>query len=90
MNNRDLKEARLIRKLPDIFGRNASVPRELIGATIVQIGTPSDCRLVEGGGLVIDYRPRASDSVRRIIIASNDTAMWVEANFLVTRECPGS
>lgn len=76
----------LVQKLPDIFGRNHSVPEGLVGAIIVKIGTLSDSRLVEGGGLVIDYRPVASHAVHRIVIGSNDVAMWVEADFPLAQE----
>jgi hypothetical protein len=83
-----LKTANLIPKLPDIFWRNESIPEGIVG--VVQFVTLSDSRLVEGEGLVIDYRPSSSDAVRRVVIGSNDTAMWVEADFPLTQKCEGS
>ncbi len=55
-----------------------SFPRDILGATLVQIGTPEDANLLEGGGLVIDYRPNGSDSVRRLVVAFNELGAWVE------------
>jgi hypothetical protein len=53
------------------------IPAELCGAKILRIGGASDCRMFEGGGLLIDYEtPRG---VRRIALAFNECGMWVES-----------
>lgn len=84
-NSDCLRQAAVIQKLPDLFGRNVSLPVGLPGATIIQIGTPSDASLVEGGGLVIDYQP-ITGAQRRVVFGGNDTAMWVVEDFAITPE----
>ncbi len=77
----ELRTARVQRRLPHIFGRNEPLPDGIEGAHIVRIGALKNSRLVEGGGLVIDYQPAGHDSVRRVILAFDGTAMWTEAIF---------
>lgn len=72
------EEQELIALLPDVFGRHDDFPADLIGATIVQMGTIPE-RKAEGGGLVIDYRPNGGESVRRALFAFNELGMWVES-----------
>ena len=79
MSHQKLRDAPVIRKLPHRFGRNKPVPKDLEGATIVQVGTLRDSSLVEGGGLVIDYRPAGAERTRRAILAFDETAMWLES-----------
>ncbi len=74
-----LQSAKTVNMLPHVFRRNAPVPSSLVGATIVGIGTFADAGLVEGGGLVIDYRPADSVDTKRLVLGFNDEAMWVEA-----------
>jgi hypothetical protein len=81
MSRDKLLTARLIKWLPHIGGRNEALPDGIEGATIVRIGTPKDASLVEGGGLVIDYRPAGSAAVRRAVLAFDETAMWSAAYF---------
>jgi hypothetical protein len=64
------------------------VPADLIGATIVQIGTiPHDGPLVEGGGLVIDFIRYSEKETRRIVLEFNECAMWVVYEGR-PKECP--
>jgi hypothetical protein len=80
-DNSPLQKTRIIKKLPHIFGRHRTVPRNLIGATIVQIGTFSDSSLAEGGGLVIDYSANGEPGqTRRAILAFDGTEMWVASD----------
>ena len=55
------------------------MPRDLTGATIVQLGTIEDGDLLEGGGLVVDYRPPGTERVRRIVFEFNEAGMWIRA-----------
>jgi hypothetical protein len=54
-----------------------TLPADLEGATIVRIGAIAEARAVSGGGLVIEYRRLSDTLLRRLVIAANDTAMWV-------------
>ena len=58
--------------------RGEPVPLELIGATIVAIGALDLPYLErpEGGGLVIDYRPKECSETRRLILAFTELGMW--------------
>jgi hypothetical protein len=71
-------EAEFVDALPDIFGRHAEFPDDLVGATVARIGTIPG-QHVEGGGLVIEYRPLGSTCVRRAVFGFNDCGMWVES-----------
>ena len=44
-------------------------PPSLIGATIIRLGSPTDSQLIEGGGLVVDYRPAGSSEVHRLVLS---------------------
>ena len=67
----------LIPRLPDSFNpnRGAAVPRDLIGATILAVGTTNE--RIEGGGLILDYRPQKKNQVYRLILAFNELGMWI-------------
>lgn len=56
---------------------NDLVPEDLIGAQIINMGTPEISNL-EGGGLIIDYKPLGSTSIRRIILSFNELGMWID------------
>jgi hypothetical protein len=79
--NEILRGARIVKKLPDIFGRRDELPVGLEGAKIVQIGTFEDLSLAEGGGLVIDYLPIGSDIPNRVVFGFNELGMWEMAHF---------
>jgi hypothetical protein len=51
MDKEKLLTAPLMNCFPHIFGRNEAVPEDIVGATIISIGTFEDSDLVEGGGL---------------------------------------
>lgn len=53
-------------------------PRDMIGATIDRIGAPADPSLIEGSGLVIDYRPQGSAETKRAVFGFNELGMWLE------------
>lgn len=79
----ELRRARVLNRLPSRFPGYPieRLPKDLRGATVVSVGTLSDQKLVEGGGLVIDYSPAGTDQVYRLVLAFNELAMWVEARF---------
>jgi hypothetical protein len=80
VDSEKLRTARLIKRLPHLFGRNKKPPARLAGATIVAIGTFQDSSLVQGGGLVIDYRPMKEKQTRRAILEFDGTEMWVHSD----------
>lgn len=49
----------------------------LTGARILAIGGAAEGD-IEGGGLVLDYQPAASDEARRVVFGFNESGMWVE------------
>lgn len=80
MEKTDFATLSVVNELPTSFPSQESepFPDDLPGATIVRIGAPEDRRLIEGGGLVIDYQPSGSECVRRIVLGFNENGMWVE------------
>jgi hypothetical protein len=82
MKTIDYRNLELLPKLPHYFRPHdgEEIPSDLVGATIIRIGTPAEAGLIEGGGLVIDYRPEGSTEVRRVVFGFNELAMWVASN----------
>lgn len=78
-----LRNAIIAERMPCIFesGPHHGFPPILKGATIVSIGTVEDRGLLEGGGLVIDFRRDGSSVTERVVLAFNDEAMWVDQLF---------
>jgi len=68
----------VLQHVPAWRSRGPEMPAELVGATIVAIGTPDDDDLVEGGGLVIDYIPAGYLESRRIVFAISELGMVLE------------
>jgi hypothetical protein len=71
--------ASVVPVLPWAVGRGPKgyVPADLIGATIIAMGTLEPSAGVEGGGLTIDYaRPRESD-IWRVTFAFTEEGMWI-------------
>jgi hypothetical protein len=58
----------------------ASLPGDLVGATIVQIGCA--WKLENGrdleNGFVIDYIPVGEKKTQRLVICSTELGMWIE------------
>ena len=52
------------------------VPPDMVGAQIIKIGSAPDRLEIEGGGLVVEYRP-VGGKARRVIFAFNENGMWV-------------
>jgi hypothetical protein len=79
MNEPDYASLEVIQNLPQYFRPHDGddVPLDLIGATIVHVGTFKEPRIVHGGGLVIDYLPAKGNQVKRVVLASADTGSWV-------------
>jgi hypothetical protein len=79
--SRDLLNAPIIPRLPDWRDpqhRGDKLPRDIIGSTIVGFGAaPRECDL-EGGGLIIDYKPSGSTEAKRAVFAFNELGMWLE------------
>lgn len=80
-----LRTIRVLKRLPCVFGKGERLPDGLEGAEIIRIGGAYDRNLVEGGGLVIDYKPSGSTEVRRVVLAYNDGAMYVAGYFSGTQ-----
>lgn len=78
----DFSKIKPIPKLPNFFARElgGEIPADLIGAVILGIGTVPDPLDVDGGGLVVDYRPAKSKATKRIVFAFNERGMWVIFN----------
>jgi hypothetical protein len=78
----DYLALRICDTLPDRRGAGLgdAVPSKLIGAEIIGFGAASNAR-IEGGGLIIDYRPQGSAIVHRLVFALNDAGMWVEYDY---------
>jgi len=79
----------LIPRLPNSFNPNQGreIPSDLIGATIVGVGTIDE--RIEGGGLVLDYRHSDREPVCRLILAFNEVGMWIhrKATLDASRKC---
>lgn len=75
-----LRQAAIIQRLPDFFRPTGgeALPDMLIGATIMNAGTLQGCGTISGGGLVLDFVPKGSVVVCRVVLAFNDVGMWVE------------
>jgi hypothetical protein len=69
--------AAIIPNWPELYGRGQAVPKDLSGAIIMAIGTLDFTgKRPEGGGLVIDYRPKGSSDIKRITLAFTEGGMW--------------
>ena len=77
--------------LPNIFGsrRREGYPSDLIGASIVRLGTIPSLD-AEGGGLVIDYTPLGSTEEHRAVFEFSDVGMWVHSSSSLGSVCGGS
>jgi hypothetical protein len=74
----DRAARKIIPKLPDYFRleEGDKFPADLIESEIVGFGTINEAH-VEGGGLVIDYKPRGSAQIQRLHLAFNELGMWI-------------
>jgi hypothetical protein len=63
------------------FDRNERIPDDLARATILSIGRFEDSGSTEDGGLVIDYQPVNSPNKKRLVLAFNELAMWIDSHF---------
>ncbi|SRR6266852_1619590 len=77
VTGRKFSRVKIVSRLPDSRGCEFGdeMPSDIIDAEIVAIGT-TRLRL-EGGGLVIDYRPKASTTVMRLALSFTELGMWV-------------
>jgi hypothetical protein len=77
----DFVTAEILPNLPDSYRPHDGdpLPEGLAGATIVRVGTLPQPHAVEGGGLVIDYRPPQSKTTRRVVFAFNELGLWVHS-----------
>ena len=75
---RYLKNAKVIPKLPGVFRHGDDLPDGLTGATIINTGTVENNSGIEGDGLLLDFVPKGSAIVRRVVLAFNEVGMWVE------------
>jgi len=72
----------LVETLPSLLRPNSAdpVPLQLLGARIIRLGTLPPKHHVDGGGLVIEYRPAKSTQCRRIVFAFTEEGMWVDSD----------
>ncbi|WP_156747709.1 hypothetical protein [Methylosinus sp. 3S-1] len=68
-------------RLPDIYHPEKAdhLPRDLIGATILRIGAAPREWDIEGGGLVIEYRPHGRSEAHMVVMCSTELGMWIDA-----------
>ena len=79
MKTMNFEGAKVVPFLPATVGRERdAIPSDLVGAEIIAFGTLASANAVEGGGLVIDYRPKGERGVRRIVLGFTELGMWVE------------
>ena len=73
-----MKKPKIIPVWPSVYSNPDAdpVPPNLIGATIIAIGTVND-GYPEQDGLVIDFKPKDSDSVERITLNFTELGMWI-------------
>jgi hypothetical protein len=73
------RSAKIIQSFPRALGRLGGEQDDLLphmaGATIIRIGSIEDVDL-EGGGLVIDYRPQGVSGTLRVVFAFNELGLW--------------
>ena len=70
----------LIPKLPSLFQDGEEIPSDLVGATILGIGTTDVCS--ESGEFVIHYVPKGESHARRLTLLFNERGMWIESNVI--------
>jgi hypothetical protein len=81
MSDRDFARLEILPFLPSFFSHyDDKFPEDLIGATILRIGTLSEEARLEGGGLVIDYQKAGDDKTSRVVFAFNELGMWAAWN----------
>jgi hypothetical protein len=75
----ELERTRVVPKLPAITtkGRDG-IPSDLIGSEVIAFGTLPNANAIEGGGLVIDYRPAGEQETRRVVFGFTELGMWLE------------
>jgi hypothetical protein len=75
----DYRSAKIIEAFPRALcrreGERDDLLRHMAGATIIRIGSIEDTDL-EGGGLVIDYKPRGISDTLRVVFAFNELGLW--------------
>lgn len=75
----DYCSAKITPRLAYVFAEgDEAFPAELAGATITRIGSPEDPKLIEGGGLVIDFVPQGATTTRRLVLGFTELGMWIE------------
>jgi hypothetical protein len=63
-------------RLPHRFHDGDELPRDILGAKIVAIGTTGSDR--ESGDFVLEYIPQGQSSSRRLTILFNERGMWID------------
>jgi hypothetical protein len=80
----ELDEIQVVNRMPDVFGRDSGerFPEDMIGATILRIGTPENSRKrLEGGGLVVDYLPAGASNGQRVVLSFTELGMMLVGSF---------
>jgi hypothetical protein len=77
--SQDYRSAEIIESFPRALGRREwerdDLLRHMAGAIIIRIGSIEDADL-EGGGLVVDYKPRGANGTVRVVFAFNELGLW--------------
>jgi len=77
--SQDYRSAEIVESFPRALcrqgGERDELLRHMAGATIIRIGSIEDADL-EGGGFVVDYRPRGVSGTLRVVFAFNELGLW--------------
>jgi hypothetical protein len=90
MTDQEAAELEIVDMLPNYFdsSKGEDIPPELIGATILRIGTPAKQGAVSGGGLVIDFLPSGRPQALRIVLGLNELGSWIEHMTILNSSSP--
>lgn len=70
--------SKILLRLPSIFQDGEELPLNLLGATILRIGTTNSDD--ESGDFVIDYQTKDQSETWRLILLFTDRGMWIECH----------
>lgn len=68
----------IVPKLPNLHEHGESLPSDLFGATLLQIGTAAND--TDSGELIIEYKPLNQSTPRRLVLLFDDRGMWIDQN----------
>lgn len=80
MTDEEILSADVLPVFYNWLGKNEHVPQDLIGSTILRMGTFPSTRRDFKSELIIDYMPIGSNSPRRIVLGFSEYSMHVKLN----------